>query len=308
MTDLREAGPYEDRGDQPIGRVIVACWVLGFLLGCQSPSDRGDQVESVLVPSFDGVALAFEERGEGDVTVVLIHGWCCNRRFWNGSIEALAERYRVVALDLGGHGESGANREAWSIPVLARDVEAVVEHVVPEGQIVLVGHSMGGPVALGAVPLLDGRVVGVVAIDTLHDVEMVPPPEMISTLVESYEGDFEGTMTEAVRSMFPADFEPAVVDRVIRQACTTDHRAAVALLESYSTLDLPGLLKRAGVPVHCINAQPPRAPETRLESNRQYGSLSVELMEGTGHYPMIEVPERFIPRLLAVLASLSGEK
>jgi pimeloyl-ACP methyl ester carboxylesterase len=59
----------------------------------------------------------------------------------------LSSEYTVVALDLGGHGQSGHNRENWTIEDFAKDVRAVIDglHL---NNVILVGHSMGGEIIL----------------------------------------------------------------------------------------------------------------------------------------------------------------
>ena len=82
--------------------------------------------------SRDGVGIAYESHGrtDGDApTVVLVHGWAGNRTFWSQQVDVLTERYRVVAVDLGGHGESGTGRGDWNLPTFGDDVVAVVEAV-----------------------------------------------------------------------------------------------------------------------------------------------------------------------------------
>ena len=99
-----------------------------------------------VVTSRDDIPLAFEAHGAGAPAVVLVHGWSCDRSYWNGQVGPLAARYRTVAVDLAGHGESGSGRRAWTMAAFGEDVVAVVEHL-GAGPVVLVGHSMGGDVS-----------------------------------------------------------------------------------------------------------------------------------------------------------------
>ena len=124
----------------------------------EAPATEGPRI----VMSDDLVHLEYRVFGRGEPAVFLIHGWCGNADYWHAQIEALEGRYTVVALDLAGHGASGANRTDWSIANYAADV-ATVARQIPNTRIVLVGHSMGATVALAAVPRLNGRVIGVIA-------------------------------------------------------------------------------------------------------------------------------------------------
>jgi pimeloyl-ACP methyl ester carboxylesterase len=96
----------------------------------------------------DGVRLFVETSGPADapVTVVLLHGWCQDRRNWHYQVEALAgENVRVIAYDARGHGRSSATRlRSATLGQLGDDLAEVLrEHAAP-GPVVLVGHSLGG--------------------------------------------------------------------------------------------------------------------------------------------------------------------
>ena len=106
--------------------------------------------------SDDLVHLEYRVLGRGEPAVILVHGWCENADYWHTQIDALKSRYTVVALNLAGHGASGANRSDWSMARYAADV-ATVARQIPNAHLVLVGHSMGADVALAAVPRIGGR-------------------------------------------------------------------------------------------------------------------------------------------------------
>ena len=62
--------------------------------------------------SADGIAVRYEVRGRGAPALVFVHGWSCDRRYWNAQMDYFADRHQVVAVDLAGHGESGLGRTA----------------------------------------------------------------------------------------------------------------------------------------------------------------------------------------------------
>ncbi len=92
-------------------------------------SNRSPQTLSWLegfTPSEDGVSIHFETAGEGQTSLVFVHGWSCDLRYWSKQRDYFAQRYRVVLLDLAGHGKSGSNRQTWTISAFGSDVAAVV--------------------------------------------------------------------------------------------------------------------------------------------------------------------------------------
>ena len=88
--------------------------------------------------------------------MVLVHGWAGNRTYWAHQIDYLAERYRVIAIDLGGHGESGLGRVEWNLAAFGDDVVAVVDEI---------GADRVAPreVALGSLPYARDRQSAILA-------------------------------------------------------------------------------------------------------------------------------------------------
>jgi len=244
--------------------------------------------------SADGVELAYEVRGAGDPTLVFIHGWCCDRRFWKEQLDEFSAEQRVAALDLAGHGESSAERERWTLAALADDVVALVDEL-DATRVILVGHSMGGPVALLAAARLRGRVLGVIGVETLHDADFRYAPGFLENVARSFEADFPRAMASSIRSTVASTSEPALVDWMIQRACLSDHAAAVALLRGLESFDLPAALSGAGVPVRVINAapRPPERMATDVEGNQRYADFEAVTLEGVGHFPMLERPQAF---------------
>src|SRR5437867_8988426 len=122
------------------------------------------------VRAEDGLTIAYDVRGKGDTALVFLHGWCMDRESWKHQLDKFAGDYRVVAVDLGGHGESGKDRKQWSVTSLASDVEAVGKALGLK-RVILVGHSMGGPGSLAAAKRMPGKVVAGIGVDTLHNRE-----------------------------------------------------------------------------------------------------------------------------------------
>jgi pimeloyl-ACP methyl ester carboxylesterase len=249
----------------------------------------------------DGLSIAYDVRGQGKVAVVFLHCWACDRSFWKDQVEPLSRRHRVVTIDLGGHGASGADRAHWTVAGLGGDVQAVVEALKLD-RVVLVGHSLGGPVALDAARRMPGRVLGVVAVDSLHDVEKPVPRDTAEKLAALYEADFPGTMSSMVHRMFPASTDPAVVEFVASRASASRPGPAIALLRDSPGLDLAGWMEAARVPVRAIQSGPPLSPVTKIGVNRRHGNYDASFMDGVGHYPMLERPAEFNRRLEAAVA------
>jgi len=255
----------------------------------------------------DGVEIVFETRGRGEPALVLVHGWCCDRGFWRHQVETFSRERQVVTLDLAGHGESARDRGHWDLGSLAGDVVAVADQLGLE-RLILVGHSMGGPICLEAAARLPGRVEAVVGVDTLHDVSTPMPRETVDGMVAAFRADFEGTLARGVAAMLHEPADPDLRRWIVERASRTDRTAALVIAGGFADVDQARLLSRAKVPVRCINAEehPPFARATAIESNRRHGDFDALLMPGVGHYPMLEKPAGFDARLRETLAGLRG--
>src|SRR5512143_1130209 len=94
-----------------------------------------------------GCRIVFEDAGGAPPPLVLVHGWCCNRRFLEPQRQHFCARHRVIPLDLPGHGDSDAPQRDYSIPAFAADLAWLCEELDLDKP-VIIGHSMGGAIAL----------------------------------------------------------------------------------------------------------------------------------------------------------------
>ncbi|HEX6201029.1 MAG TPA: alpha/beta hydrolase [Thermoanaerobaculia bacterium] len=268
--------------------------------------------ETATVEAADGVPIVYEVRGPAEAAgpaLVFVHCWACDRTYWREQVDVFAADHRVVTLDLAGHGESGGGRETWTVKGLAGDVQAVVE-ALDLPRVILIGHSMGGPVSLEAARRMPGRVVGVVAVDTLHDAEWEIPADQVSQMVAGFEQDYAGTVDRFIRSMYREDADPATVDWTVKKAQASNQEAAIALMKDFGTLHFPSLFEAADVPIRAINAAPevPGQMATAVEANRKYADFDAVLIPGVGHFLQLERPAEFNERLREVLAELAAPR
>jgi len=212
-----------------------------------------------------------------------------------------------VALDLGGHGESGKERRGWTIPALAEDVRAAIEKS-GLARAVLVGHSMGGSVALEAAHLLAGRAVAVIGVETLQDVDERLMTEQKAEFLAPWRADFEGKLRrDGPGHLFRPWTDPELVRRILAEMSSAPPKSAVALLEAYLDYDQAKSLARVRVPIRLINTD--QYP-TNLAAARRYApQLELTVMPLRCHFPMIEDPDEFnrlLGRAIRELAASTG--
>jgi len=257
----------------------------------------------------DGLEIVGELRGRGDAALVFLHGWCGDREYWQHQVEAFAADYRVVALDQAGHGESGKGRKAWTADGLAGDVEAVVKALGLK-RVILVGHSMGGSVALLAAKRMPGTVIAVIGVDTLQNAEFKLPEEVRKSILDGVEKDFKGTVRVTIAGLLPEKADAELKTWLQTKAEGQDPKMALALMRDLFGLDTRKLLKEAKVPVRCINSAGgyKSFTPTAVETNKKYADFGAVTIEGVGHYPMLEKPDEFNRRLRDVLKEFATKK
>ena len=256
------------------------------------------------VPSADGVPIHYHAEGDGSPALVFVHGWSCDGSYWSEQVRAFSPRRRVTTIDLAGHGQSGKDRREWTIPAFAQDVRAVIEALDLE-RVVLVGHSMSGVVILEAARLLPGRVVALIPVDTLHDVTWKPGKE-IDDLLETMQRDFPGAARQFVKGMFPPGADPDLVETISGRMSGAPPAIAMAVLRAAFTFDAAGAMAQVRQPIRAINSG---TYPTKLETNRRYApQFEAVIIQGTGHFPMLEKPEEFNRLLGEAIADLAAAR
>jgi len=285
-----------------LARYIVTVLVIVFCAcGCNLPA-RTQPIASAI--SADKVPIAYAVYGPATApAVVFVHGWCCDSRYWNNQIRYFARKFRVITVDLAGHGNSGFGRKVYTTEAFGQDVAAVLRKLNIH-KAILVGHSMGGEVAVYAAKIAPERVIGLVAVDTLEDMGMVYPEEIKNSIYEPIAANFAPKVQEFVRSMFRPGADPVLVDAVASDMSSAPPEVALSSMKEYFKVSDPELIQGLAVPLKSVNAD---LFPTNVEGNKKLvPSYEMALMKGHGHFLMLEDPgrfnvllERMIDRILA---------
>ena len=116
--------------------------------------------------SKDGVPIAYEVKGKGEITLVFIHCWCCDRSFWKNQIPVFSKKYQVVAIDLAGHGTSGFT-ETMTMEAFGRMLAVVVNKINAKKS-----HPhwsfYGRFCMVAAAQALKNKVIGLICVETSY--------------------------------------------------------------------------------------------------------------------------------------------
>jgi pimeloyl-ACP methyl ester carboxylesterase len=241
----------------------------------------------------DGHRVYYEVTGSGEPAVVLIHGWTCDSTFWRMQTPEFAKSFRVLALDLPGHGRSDKPDVTYDLKLFSRGVLAAMDAAkVPRA--VLVTHSMGTSVARQVIADAPKRVAALLTVDGSV---IRNPPESLLAKVKEWSSTMKGSGGPAVRrqfieGMFSAATTPEVRKHILDgMLATPEHVAASAMEQSVGSAIWNGN-ERVDIPVMAVN-QKRNSQRTRPAHQEVFANLEYVEMEGAGHFLHMERPAEF---------------
>ncbi len=245
----------------------------------------------------DGIDIHWTSTGDGPDAVIFVHGWTCDSTSWQYQVPAISQQYRVVTLDLPGHGKSESPKDGqFSMQLFARAVEAVRSEAGID-QAVLAGHSMGTPVVRQYALMYPERVAGLVLVDGLVQLAGTAPvarPRMIGA---------EGRqMREGIARGMASTATPEVQEQIVRMMLATSEATAdgamVATWDQSSWTNDVVSVPALGVYAGTSSVANPDGMK------RLYSQLEYHVIPGTGHFLMMEKPQEFNRLLGDFLAKL----
>ena len=255
--------------------------------------------------TLDGMKIHSTSTGKGSKTIVLVHGWTCDETSWAANVPELAKRYRVITLDLPGHGKSGAPKDGKvTMDMFARAVEAVrAEQKVD--RIILAGHSMGTPVVSQYARLYPQHVAALVFVDGVvvapaQDGRGVATPLDPSKLLTAdglalREGMIKGMFTPKT----PKDVQEHVLKMMLAAPPATASSAMLTTFDQKYANDAV-----MNVPVYGIFAEKSFALGATGFLKKVFPTFEYVAMPGTGHFVMMEQPREFDRLLIKFVESL----
>ncbi|KFF08713.1 alpha/beta fold hydrolase [Chryseobacterium luteum] len=255
--------------------------------------------------SSDGQNIHYKESGQGNSSLLFVHGWLGNAEWWNGQQEYFREKYHIVQMDLAGHGKSDTSRKEWSSRLYTDDIKAVADQIDSQ-EIILIGHSMSGAYVLEA-SLKIPEVKALILVDTVKDLDETFTDEQAEQLLfVHYHNDFKNAVENILPQYLFAEKTPSDVRQTLQnEFLRNTSEKAVELLRPLYKTDFREAASNVQVPVRAINSD--NSP-THIENNRKYlKDYDYVEIAGTGHYPMLENPEEFNRILNDILKELEGK-
>ena len=288
-----------------IARAVLALFLSKNLLGSPPPSDSLDAAPSRFA-TFDGAKVHFKSLGDpaAKTAIVFIHGWSCDLTSWRAQVPAFEGKARMLLVDLPGHGKSDRPAVEYTMERFARAVNAVMTEAGVE-RALLVGHSMGTPVARQFWRLFPKKTLGLVSVDGALRTYFKDPVE-----VEKFVAMFSGPdFAKALDGFLGATFVPSTPESVkadVRRM-TAGATQSVAVSAMRGQFD-PAIWKDdpIGVPLQVIVAKSPTWNADYFAYVRTLNpSAEIHEIPDAGHFVMMEKPAE-VNALLLAFASKTG--
>jgi pimeloyl-ACP methyl ester carboxylesterase len=238
--------------------------------------------------TVDGIKLHTSSTGRGKA-IIFVHGWTCDDTSWAEQVPVLSQDFRVVTLDLPGHGSSGSPSDGrFSMDLFARAVEAVRAESRAD-KVVLVGHSMGTPVIRQYARLYPDHVAGLVLVDGVVLVPGEATPPVQASLLSGPEG--LQAREAIIKSMFTPSTPPALQQQILKMMLAAP--AATASGAMLATFDPSNWNDDVmTMPVLAIYAEKSQLGRPgylkKIFTRVEYVEIT-----GTGHFVMMEKPNEF---------------
>jgi len=278
--------------------LLFLLFIFAFSLSAQ---DAGLVEQKDTVNSFDQEPIVYLKTGNGDLALVFVHGWSCDKSYWTGQLEYFGNNYSVYAIDLTGHGESGLGRVDWTIKNYGKDVKAVIETENLD-KIILIGHSMGGAVILSAALQIGDKVKALIGIDTYHEIELKYSEAEINEFCSPIEKDFINTTKQFVKGMFFENADSNIVEMISSDMSSAPPVVALASLRDFLKFDKAVNFDKLNVPIRLINSD--IYPTNTEAAMRHIKDFDLKIINGVGHFLMLEKPDEFNKSLEEIINEL----
>ncbi len=240
---------------------------------------------------LDKARIHYVNYGKGAETLVLIHGWTQNIDAWRDNIPDFVGRYHVIAIDLPGHGQSDKPQVPYSMEFFARAVDAVMRDAKVK-RAVLVGHSMGTPVARQFYRKYPDKTLAIVIVD--GSLRPFGDKAMLDQLIAGFRGpNYRDVVGQMMTMISGTNLSAEVKGRINSSSNNTPQNVLVSAMEGMADPSIWGEDK-LNVPVLAIMARTPLVPPNVEESFRVIApTMDFQMWDGVGHFIMMEKPKEF---------------
>jgi len=240
--------------------------------------------------------IHFKEYGQGDKTFIFVHGWGCDLNVWQYQFTHFKNKFPMVFIDLPGYGKSDKPEREYTIDLFAKAVLAVIDYLNIRKP-VLIGHSMGLPVCIQVIKMLDTDEAKLCNIDGVYfsfpedSIDYINYKKFLNDFADMFKGeDYKQNVEQFVNNFITDNTPPAVKDYIYSTMPYTEKFVGYSSMQSLIDerfWDNEKLTNQT-LAVYAKTAELP--PDNKEILMKQFPNLLYIEMEGVNHFLMMEKP------------------
>lgn len=276
---------------------VIALILLALFLAGPAAAEYAD---------YKGNKVYYQVMGQGEPALVLIHGWCGDHTLWRFNTPELAKKYKLVLVDMPGHGLSDKPKVDYSFDFLAGGVAAAIKASGVKKP-VLVGHSLGATIGRQVIQSNPGMVPALISVDGAF-VSLPQDPKaraawekQSAERLAGFKKDFRAALKPFVESMLGPAITPQLKKIILDKMLAAD--PYVAISESQTMSD-PDNWRLAAIQMPTLamyvesQFSPPDFPE---HLKKLFPNLTCKRWQGVGHFFFMEKPGKFNRQVIEFL-------
>jgi 3-oxoadipate enol-lactonase len=251
-----------------------------------------------------GLSIHLEQHGEGNPAIIFLHYWGGTSRTWRRVAAGLQDKFRTVAYDARGWGQSDKASASYALNDLADEVLALVREV-GINEFVLVGHSLGGKIAQLAASRRPEGLVGLVLVAPAPPTPLRFTEEMRETQIHAY--DERENVLQTIRFLSARMPPPEIVEQIVEDSMSGSQAATLAYPTSSILEDISSAVAKIAVPTLVLAGeldQLDSIEQHRSEVVARIANAQFEIIPRSGHLIPIDEPEELARRIGKFVSAL----
>jgi len=248
---------------------------------------------------MDGNKIHYYDIGNSKAknALVFIHGWTCSVEFWKDNYNAFPN-YRVIALDLPGHGQSDKPKVNYSMEYFAQSVDAVMKKAGVK-KAVLVGHSMGTPIAREFYRMHPDQTLGIVIVDGA--LRTFFPKAVADQFIGQLKANYKENSAKFVDGMATAIKDEALRKFVRETMLSAPDYVSISAMEGMADEKI-WKEDKINVPVLALMAHSPFWPPDVKDIFASIApNIDFQMWDGVSHFLHMEKPREFNEQVSAFI-------
>lgn len=268
-----------------------------IITSCDVSEKTLDSVSSSYITLNDS-KIHYKEYGQGEKTLIFIHGWGCDLNTWKYQFDYFKDKYHLVLIDLPGYGQSDKVEQDYTIGLFAQSVSELIR-VLEIKNPVLVAHSMGLPVAIEVLKQLNTENATLVNIDGVYfdfptdSIENNQYKEGLTEFANMFNGeDYKQNVEQFCNGFITASTPEDVKSYIVSTMTETPQKVGY---QSMKSLIDPKYWDKKTIKNQTISIYAKTnelAPDNENTLRKQFPNQTYIEMDSVNHFLMMEKPKK----------------